>query len=142
MYSITKKFEFCSAHKLNLDYTSKCSNLHGHNYFVAVTVKTKSLDSNGMVMDFSKLKKIQEWVNMNWDHKTLMSIYDPDFDQYRDLVGTIVPFYYSNVTAERMACDLAFKTKHLLSDIDDRSFGIKITIWETANNKATFELNV
>ena len=32
MYKIIKKMEVAGAHKLELPYESKCSNLHGHNW--------------------------------------------------------------------------------------------------------------
>ena len=31
MYEIKKTFEIAAAHRLSLDYDSKCTNLHGHN---------------------------------------------------------------------------------------------------------------
>ncbi|MFA6423569.1 MAG: 6-carboxytetrahydropterin synthase QueD [Patescibacteria group bacterium] len=53
---VTKSFYFESAHKLE-DYDGKCKNLHGHSYRLEVTIEGK-VNENGMVMDFSKLKKI------------------------------------------------------------------------------------
>ncbi len=60
MYTLYKTLEISAAHQLNLDYTSKCSNLHGHNWLVTIVCKVKDdgLDQNGMVVDFSKIKEI------------------------------------------------------------------------------------
>lgn len=50
--------EISGAHHLTLDYPSKCTRLHGHNWVITVTVQSKTLDHNGMVVDFTKIKDI------------------------------------------------------------------------------------
>ena len=57
MYYVTKKIEISGAHCLELDYPSKCTNLHGHNWNITIYCKSKELDKNGMVVDFSKIKR-------------------------------------------------------------------------------------
>ena len=56
MYYVTKKIEISGAHCLELDYPSKCTNLHGPNWNITIYCKSKELDKNGMVVDFSKIK--------------------------------------------------------------------------------------
>lgn len=56
MYYVKKQFEISGAHSLALDYTSKCTQLHGHNWIVTVYCRAKSLNRNGMVTDFSHIK--------------------------------------------------------------------------------------
>ncbi len=56
MYYVAKKIEISGAHCLELDYPSKCTNLHGHNWNITIYCKSKELDKNGMVVDFSKIK--------------------------------------------------------------------------------------
>ena len=58
MYTITKRMEVSGAHFLHLDYESKCSRLHGHNWIITVTCQRETLDANGMVVDFTKIKKV------------------------------------------------------------------------------------
>lgn len=58
MYTVTKRMEISGAHHLTLDYPSKCSRLHGHNWIITVTVQSETLDRNGMVVDFTKIKDI------------------------------------------------------------------------------------
>ena len=57
MYEIKKRVEISAAHRLTLDYESKCTNLHGHNWVIEVYLRSETLDKNGMVMDFMKIKK-------------------------------------------------------------------------------------
>ncbi len=59
---ITKEFNFEMAHAL-YGYDGPCKNIHGHSYSLSVTVlgspiNDSSNPKNGMVMDFSDLKKI------------------------------------------------------------------------------------
>ena len=57
MYYVRKRMEIAGAHNLTLDYESKCSNIHGHNWIVTVHCCSRELDKNGMVYDFTHLKK-------------------------------------------------------------------------------------
>ncbi len=58
MYYVTKQLEISAAHRLELDYESKCTSLHGHNWSVTVYCRAKELNANGMVTDFTDIKKI------------------------------------------------------------------------------------
>lgn len=82
MYYVSKRMEIAGAHRLSLDYDSKCKQLHGHNWIVTVYCKTKQLDRNGMVLDFTVIKKM---IHDKLDHQYL---------------NDIVPF---NPTAENIA---------------------------------------
>ena len=82
MFIVKKRMEIAGAHRLNLNYESKCANLHGHNWIVTVWCKSQTLDANGMVMDFTHIKRE---VQDKLDHKCL---------------NDVVPF---NPTAENIA---------------------------------------
>ena len=56
MYYVRKQIEVSGAHRLELDYPCKCTQLHGHNWMITIFCKSKELDHNGMVVDFSKIK--------------------------------------------------------------------------------------
>ncbi len=58
MYYVKKRFEISAAHSLALDYKSKCTRLHGHNWIVTVECKAKELNNNGMVVDFTHIKEL------------------------------------------------------------------------------------
>ena len=68
--SVTKEMTFASAHSLS-HYEGKCSNLHGHNYTLQVTLEG-IVDSIGFVCDFGKLKEyMSRCVDSVFDHKNL-----------------------------------------------------------------------
>lgn len=67
MYYIKKKIVISAAHKLDLNYISKCKFLHGHNWTITVYCKSKALDAFGMVVDFGNIKKEV----MRLDHCTI-----------------------------------------------------------------------
>jgi len=82
MYTVKKTLEISASHSLKLSYESKCENLHGHNWIINVYCRSKELNDDGMIIDFSHIKKrIQDKL----DHKNL---------------NDILPF---NTTAENMA---------------------------------------
>jgi len=73
MYKIEKTFEISASHKLILDYDSKCSQIHGHNWIITIYLESDELDKNGMVVDFTEIKKK---INEKIDHKNLNEIFD------------------------------------------------------------------
>ena len=67
MIFITRKEHFSASHKLenpalskekNAGIFGKCNNLHGHNYYMEVTLCGTPDEESGYVMDLKKLKKI------------------------------------------------------------------------------------
>lgn len=69
---VTRKFEISAAHKLK--HEGPCKNLHGHNYYLEVTVED-NVDDDGFVIDFSDLKDIVEKNVINvLDHAYLNDI--------------------------------------------------------------------
>lgn len=71
MYTVIKRMEISAAHSLSLSYPSKCENLHGHNWIVTVHCRSKELNADGMVIDFSHIKRI---VKDQLDHRNLNEV--------------------------------------------------------------------
>ena len=72
MYYIEKTLEVAGAHSLELNYESKCQFIHGHNWLITVYCKSKELNHNSMVVDFTQIKKV---VNDKLDHKLLNDVF-------------------------------------------------------------------
>lgn len=88
MFYVKKTLEIAGAHRLNLSYESKCTQLHGHNWHITVYCKSEKLDENGMVCDFAYIKRV---IVNRFDHTYL---------------NDIEPFTNVNPTAENMAYHL------------------------------------
>lgn len=109
MYYVSKRMEIAGAHNLELDYESKCKNLHGHNWIVIVYCKSETLNQNGMVIDF---KHIKNKISDKLDHQYLNDIVD------------------FNPTAENMA-------KWICDEIGDICY--KVSVQESEGNIAIYE---
>lgn len=93
MLTITKEFVFHAAHRLcrhgltpekNREIFGKCAKLHGHTYRLQVSV-TGKLNANGMIIDFSDLKRIvrDEIVN-RYEHEYLNEL-----EEFRNIPPTV-----------------------------------------------------
>lgn len=71
MYYITKRIEISASHRLQLSYPSKCTVLHGHNWIVTVHCRAKELNADGMVTDFTHIKRL---VEDRMDHNNLNDV--------------------------------------------------------------------
>jgi len=111
MFYISKTMEISASHSLKLDYESPCNNLHGHNWKITVHCKSDKLNNNGMITDFSTIKKV---LNTVLDHTNLNK------SNY---------FENINTTAENMS----FIITKLIPNC------YKTEIWETENNYACYE---
>jgi len=110
MYYVSKRMEIAGAHRLVLDYESKCQILHGHNWIVTVHCKSPTLDENGMVLDFTHIKsRIMDKL----DHHYLNEIL-PDM----------------NPTAENIA-------RWIAEQIGERCY--KVEVQESEGNVAIYE---
>ncbi|OHE22516.1 MAG: 6-carboxytetrahydropterin synthase QueD, partial [Syntrophobacterales bacterium RBG_19FT_COMBO_59_10] len=70
MYEVTIKRSFSAAHLLK-EIGGKCEELHGHNFFVEVSVGAESLNEEGLLIDFRLLKRWTDSVLDELDHKYL-----------------------------------------------------------------------
>ena len=71
MFYLKKTIEVSGAHRLTVDYPSKCAELHGHNWIITIYCRARELNSNGMVIDFSEIKRR---IHDRLDHKVLNDV--------------------------------------------------------------------
>lgn len=80
---VTKRFHFEMAHAL-FEYDGLCRNIHGHSYNLQVTLfgeakKKPGHPKDGMVMDFSELKKVvNSQIVERFDHALMVNSLFPN----------------------------------------------------------------
>ena len=156
MVICTRRIEWDSGHRV-LGHGGKCCFLHGHRYAAKITVAADNLDSLGMVVDFSVIKKeVGGWIDENWDHNILLNSKDPLAVQseskisggtldgcsiWQSQVGIFAgrkPFIFENInpTAEVIAERLFHETRRLLAPYKIRANMVEV--YETPNCSAVF----
>jgi 6-pyruvoyltetrahydropterin/6-carboxytetrahydropterin synthase len=131
----TREHEIACGHRV-LGHEGKCKHLHGHNYLFRLTCHAAGLDALGRVIDFSVIKStLCEWLEMEWDHRTLLWDRDPWQLERIDPTCVRVPF---NPTAENIA-------EHVLRVVGPQMLPPEVTlcrveVWETRKCSAVAEL--
>lgn len=75
MYEIRKTFNFEASHQLDgLPEGHQCARNHGHSYRVELILRSKRLDGNGFVVDYGKLDKFGDYLEINFDHRFLNDV--------------------------------------------------------------------
>lgn len=101
MYYVSKRMEIAGAHRLDLDYPSKCCNLHGHNWIITVHCRAENLNRNGMVVDFTDIKKK---IHDRLDHKYLNDLlaYNPTAENIARWVCNTINYENSHAQCYRV----------------------------------------
>lgn len=142
---ITRRLEFDAGHRIP-NHNSQCRHLHGHRYAIEVTlsgdvITTEGLSEQGMVMDYSEVKRIVKEVVVDaWDHAFLVYRNDTavlDFlnslPNHRTVVLDVPP------TAENLAMlafrllDAAFRDTY-----QNHLKLVRVRLYETPNCWADF----
>lgn len=140
---ITRRLEFDAGHRIP-NHNSQCRHLHGHRYALEITLSGNLIDTEGqseqgMVMDFSDVKRIaqQKLVNL-WDHAFLVYRGDKpvcDFlatlADHKTVVMDVIP------TAENLAQTAFSILDPAYQDIYGNHLRLeRIRLFETPNNWA------
>ena len=137
---VTKEFNFETGHAL-FGYDGLCKNVHGHSYKLSVTVKGTPINDsshvkNGMVIDFSDLKKIvKEEIVFPFDHATVLNITTPHKELAVEMEqrGHKILRVNYQPTSEMMVIDFA---KIIQSKLPDNISLVSLTLRETETSFA------
>jgi 6-pyruvoyltetrahydropterin/6-carboxytetrahydropterin synthase len=122
MFQVSVEETFSAGHALR-GYKGKCENPHGHNYKVRVLLEGATLDSIGLLYDFTHVKQALKDVIVGVDHKFLND--QPPFDALNPSAENIAKYFFDE-TAKKMhggAAGARIKS---------------ITVWETDTTSATY----
>ena len=136
---LTREFTFEMAHVL-LNYDGPCKNVHGHSYRLFVTLSGVPVNDpdnpkNGMVIDFSDLKRIVlEKIVNKFDHSVVIS---RDFNREKrgmmeQVFGNTVIVDYQP-TCENLVADFASR---LLNEMPSGITLHSLRLYETAKSYA------
>ncbi len=131
MFQVTKEIRFCYGHRL-LHYDGKCRYLHGHNGRAVITLGAESLDTLGMVVDFSRIKSVVgAWIDANLDHRMILHKDDPILPALKQ---DNEPLFVVDVnpTAENLA-------KLIFDFASGQGFPVlEVCLWETDDSYAVY----
>lgn len=120
MYHLMIKTSFAAAHNL-INYQGDCENLHGHNWYVEVTVSAKELDKSGLGIDFKVLKKQTNQLLDELDHKYL---------------NDLAPFREVSPSSENIS---RYLFERLCEILDDDNVQVTlVNVWESENACASY----
>jgi len=125
--TLTQKYQFSSAHRLNSDFLDaeqnidlydKCNNLngHGHDYTLYVSIKGKPDSKTGMILSLEKFDAIVKKTLDKLDYKHL----DKEVNHFKNEISTsenIIQFLWDSIEKDLSEAEL---------------FHLKL--WETNNN--------
>lgn len=130
-HHVMKIIHFSYGHRL-INYDGPCRHLHGHNGVIEVKVASDTLDRQGMVVDFQRIRDIVKgWVDANLDHRMLLCRADPAVAVLQEM-NEPVYLLEDNPTAENIAREIFDKA---------RAHGLAISeirLWETPSCYAVY----
>lgn len=135
--TVTVCHNFETAHRLP-HIPGKCESLHGHSWWVEVTVSAPAPNKAGMVVEFGAFKKaLRAWIDRNLDHGVMLGPDDPLVPVLRKHKTKVheVPGW---PTVENVAAMLTAQAAIILADTDHaaETFVSAVEVRETHVNRA------
>jgi len=140
MLTITRKLEFDAGHRIP-NHKSECRNVHGHRYVMHITLtgrvqEKKGGSSEGMLMDFSDVKRLAEaHLVSHWDHAFLVYEHDTVVRQFLDVLPDHKTVVVDRIPTVENLAQIAFDTlKGVYELYYDSSLKLQsIRLYETPN---------
>ncbi len=119
MFEVRVEKTIAAAHRL-YNYNGPCENLHGHNYRIEVAYIGSELDSFGMLVDFTDIKRAFNAVLDTIDHTYLNEV--PGFEGVSPSAENIAAYIY----------------RALKQTPFDRATLDHVSVWETPTQVAKY----
>ena len=139
MFKIRKLFKLEFAHCLSSCYSDECKSVHGHSYKIEIIINSLSLNEDGMVMDFKKLKElVNREILHAFDHSLVLQD-TPKMRKVLDaLLGQNIIMVDYNPTAENMAKAFHDKLSPVLAAFIRGFTSLEVIIHETDTGYASY----
>jgi 6-pyruvoyltetrahydropterin/6-carboxytetrahydropterin synthase len=82
-FELNKDMHLAAAHYIPHEDAGKCQNVHGHTYFINITIAGDELDHSGFLVNFASIKKL---IHNRFDHTIL--------NEHTDLFSKDNPNYF------------------------------------------------
>jgi len=119
MYEVTIRKDFSAAHVLQ-EIGGKCEDLHGHNFIVEATIGGRSLNSEGILVDFRDVKKWLAGILEEFDHRCLHEL--PSFSGINPSSENIAKLIYERISG----------------NLPPGLSMLKVTVWESDNARVSY----
>jgi 6-pyruvoyltetrahydropterin/6-carboxytetrahydropterin synthase len=124
-YELNKDFHFAAAHYIPSEDAGKCRRVHGHTYFVNVTIAGDQLDPSGFLVNFALIKQI---VHDRFDHTLL----NDDKESFDDSDPCLFP------TTEIAAKTIADLVQSHLDQTENRPLCVQVFLRETPTSYVVY----
>ncbi|MCD9022150.1 6-carboxytetrahydropterin synthase [Cohnella silvisoli] len=124
-YELNKDLQFAAAHYIPSEYAGDCAKMHGHTYFVNVTIAGNELDESGFLVNFSQVKKL---IHDRFDHSLL--------NGHAELFGDDHPSRYP--TTENVARILCEIIQQFLNEMTNKPLCVQIFLRETPTSYVVY----
>lgn len=142
MLTVTKELHFCCAHRL-WEYNGPCFNIHGHNYRVLLTYAANSLNAEGMVVDFTKIKReMQAVLDLKYDHSLVLHAGDVLAGLLTANLNLKIILCEANPTAELFAMDIFKMASESINEWLSGARVVACTVYETETSYATVSADI
>lgn len=118
-----------------------CRLVHGHNWGITLTFGCEEPDENGFVVDFGKLRYLQDWIAEHLDHACVFNRDDPLREALLTAGGAMAwkPYVVESCSCEGLA-------HHLFDEFDPmvrkgsggRAFLIEVEVIEDSKNSGSY----
>ncbi|MCP8615949.1 6-carboxytetrahydropterin synthase QueD [Salirhabdus salicampi] len=124
-YELNKDMNFSAAHFVPSEAAGKCQNVHGHTYFVNVTIVGDQLDKSGFLVDFKLLKDL---VHGRYDHRLL----NDETGDFNDEDPNLFP------TTEVVARTIWTNIQQYLNDLENKPKCVQVIVRETPTSYVVY----
>ena len=122
-------------------HEGRCSRLHGHSWAITLTFEAQELDENGFVIDFGELHFIEDWIDGNLDHGTILRQDDPRREELEKLEqsGLLKATWVKSASCEGIARFLFETFEPMVSSHSGGRVGLRsLRLDEDSKNSATY----
>ena len=144
-HRIQLRHNFETAHRLSAqDAPVKCQSIHGHSWWVTITLESSQLDARGMIIEFGQFKKSwRAFLDDHLDHHLVVK----RGDQVAEAILSVQPearilMLDADPTTEHLAMWIHAQSARILQEMDPTVPVLvrRVHVQETSVNAAEYEV--